>query len=290
MSEIAKKSDISIRVISICSSDHLSVWKLTSQQIIKYLAADAYFVYVPENERELFQDVTSPRIEIRSQADLGGKYRDELYKAVSVANNSGRFGWYLQQFYKLELVFQDNSPFDITVIWDADCVPTREIPIVDENNRLVFMGAASEAHKEYFALIYRLLKISKEVNFSFVIPSFPIAKEMGLELREEIQSKNYPKKWHEVLIDAIDFRERSGLSETELLGTWIVNKYVNSWIQIPGKWERRGQKRFGYAKSMSLKKIEGLGKKHDLDIISFENWDTRGFRLILKRLGEMMNN
>jgi hypothetical protein len=279
-------SDQSVRVISICNSSHADVWKLTSKLLPKFVRADAYFVYVPEAEIFFFERITDPKIIIKSQESLGEMYRDSLYQKLNEAGNSERFGWYLQQFYKLEIVFQEDSGFDVTVIWDSDCVPTRNIPVLDQSNKLIFMSAAREVHEEYFMLINRLLNYNKLVDFSFVIPGFPIMRDMGIALRKELEFKMHPKKWFEALLENIHFGERSGLSETEILGTWIVHEYPHSWKSVEGHWERRGQKRFGYARKLHPKKIERLGLKHDLDIISFENWDTRGIKLIFKRILE----
>lgn len=275
-----------VRVISICNSSHADVWKLTSNLLPKFVRADAYFVYVPEAEIFFFERITDPKIVIKSQESLGEMYRDSLYQKLKEAGNSGRFGWYLQQFYKLEIIFQEDSGFDVTVIWDSDCVPTRNIPILDKSNKLIFMSAAREVHGEYFMLIHRLLNYNKLVDFSFVIPGFPIMRDMGIALRKELEFRMQPKKWFEALLENIHFGERSGLSETEMLGTWIVHEYPHSWKSVEGHWERRGQKRFGYARKLHPKKIEKLGQKYDLDIISFENWDTRGIKLIFKRILE----
>jgi hypothetical protein len=148
------------------------------------------------------------------------------------------------------------------------------------------MEAANESHAPYFDLIASLVHIKKVTPLSFVIPSFPIWKNMAVDLRIAIENQENQKKWYEILISKIDFSLRSGLSETELLGTWVTNRYPSDWTSVPGTWERRGQKRFGYARNISSNKIGKLGRKWNLDIISFENWDTRGWRLVLKRLSE----
>jgi hypothetical protein len=272
-----------VRIISICNSSHADVWKLTSNLLPRFVKADAYFVYVPESEIVFFEKITDPRIIIKSQENLGGMYRESLYKKLKEAGNDQRFGWYIQQFYKLEIIFQEDAGFDVTVIWDSDCVPTRNIPLLDHTNKLIYMSAAQEVHEEYFLLIKRLLSFDKLVNFSFVIPGFPILQDMGIALRKKLELNMYPDRWFEALLRNIHFDERSGLSETELLGTWIVHEYPHSWTLIEGHWERRGQKRFGYARKLNPKRIEKLGLEHDLDIISFENWDTRGIKLIFKR-------
>lgn len=278
-----------IRVVTICNAKHGDVWRMTSQLLPDSINADSYFVYVPEAELEFFALITDHRVKILSQESLKNEYAGGLRELLKLAGNLERYGWYLQQFYKLELVFQDEANYDLTVIWDADCVPTRPIQILDESNRLTYMESATESHKPYFDLIEKVIKIKKVVSLSFVIPSFPIFRHMAEALKNEIEKSCNGEKWHEILISNIDFSLRSGLSETELLGTWVTNKYPQSWTTVPGTWERRGQKRFGYARNLSASKVKNLGAKWDLDIISFENWDTRGWRLVVKRLLEFLS-
>jgi hypothetical protein len=261
---------------------------MTSQLLPDSVNADSYFVYVPEAEFDYFTLITDHRIKILSQESLNNDYVGRLRESLTLAGNLERYGWYLQQFYKLELVFQDDANYDLTVIWDADCVPTRPIQILDESNRLTYMESATESHKPYFDLIENLIKIKKVVPLSFVIPSFPIFRHMAEALKSEIEKSYNGEKWHEILISNIDFSLRSGLSETELLGTWVTNRYPRCWTTVHGTWERRGQKKFGYARNLSSAKVRKLGSKWDLDIISFENWDTRGWRLVLKRLMELL--
>lgn len=289
---LEKTSNIhkTVKVVTICNKDHLDVWKLTSALLPKMLKANAYSVYVPNDEVDLFKNYTNESIDVLSQDTLDKEFKNKLTEKLSEFGNDSRLGWYLQQFYKLELVFQSVPGDQVTIIWDADCVPTRKIEYVNSDGKLLYMKTAFESHVPYFDLIQRLLGLHKVVDMSFVIPCFPILGFMAKELREKIEGFQTGLHWSDLLIREIDFKLRSGFSETELLGTWVSNKYPNRIAIYPGTWERRGQKRFGYAKNLSERKLLRLGSKHNLDIISFENWDTRGYRLVFKRIGELFKN
>jgi hypothetical protein len=288
--EEASNNYKTIRVVTICNKDHLDVWRLTSALLPKMLIASDYSVYVPNDEVELFKKHTNERVKVLSQDMLDREYKAKLAEKLAESGNDSRLGWYLQQFYKLELVFQKVPGEQITIIWDADCVPTRNIKYEDDDGKLLYMKTAFESHVPYFDLIQRLLGLNKIVDMSFVIPCFPILGFMAEELRERIEEIHNGLHWSDVLIREIDFRMRSGFSETELLGTWVSNVYPSRLSIFLGTWERRGQKRFGYARNLSERKLLRLGTKHNLDIISFENWDTRGYRLICKRVGELLTN
>jgi hypothetical protein len=131
-----------IQTISICSLNHKAVWQLTSSLLPEFVKADEYLVYVPENEVEEFKKFTNPAITICSQSDLGNAYSEELLLKISSANNQIRFGWYLQQFFKIEALL--TSTADYVVIWDSDCVPVSPIPVIDELGCPIFMSSAGE--------------------------------------------------------------------------------------------------------------------------------------------------
>ena len=267
-------------VVSICSLSHSDVWKLTSSLLPIFVEAENYFVFVPESEISAFKKITNPQIQILSQGILGQDYYHSLRNIISSRDNEKRFGWYLQQFYKIEaLIKMDGSRL---VIWDADCVPVKQIKLFNSSGDPIFMRASQENHPVYFETISKLLKISKIQNFSFVIPGFPILKSWVYEFIADLESQS-DLTWHESIIRGTPFEEASGFSETETLGTWIANKHPNSWDTIPGNWERHGQRRFGYARDLSVEAILKLGKRHNLDIISFENWDSRSLVVRLKR-------
>ena len=281
-------NDFKVRVVSICSLKHADVWKLTSHLIPRFIDADEYFVYVPQDEMDSFSLITDPSIKVLSQSTLGANYRDRLRDQVEKSGNIKRFGWYLQQFYKIEAILEPGP--DAFVIWDADCVPVKPIQIFDENGLPVYMRASNELNEEYFKQITKMLQLNRIQDFSFVIPGFPILRNWATELIEDISMRNEGKTWYETIISTTNLSHPSGFSETETLGTWIANSYPNSWRTIPGRWERHGQRRFGYARDFNPEKIVKLGKRKNLDIISFENWDLRGINLLKRRIIRLISN
>ena len=231
-----------VGVVTICSLKHADVWKLTSRLLPQFLEADNFYVYVPQSEVSEFRKITNSKIQVLSQDLLGKDYYQSLSDKVSFCENAKRFGWYLQQFYKIEaLVNLDHTHL---VIWDADCVPLTQMDLFDKSGNPIYMLASQEYHKTYFETIFKLLKISKLQSFSFVIPGFPILKTWVSEFIEDIELGN-KSAWHQSIIDCTPFGEASGFSETETLGTWIANRHPDSWGTFPLTWERFGQKRFG---------------------------------------------
>lgn len=273
-----------IRVVSICSLEHAHVWKLTSALLPECISADEYFVYVPENEVNEFARITRDEFSIVSQESLGKEFVGDLQEAFNRTHNQERFGWYFQQFLKLQAL--QEAPDRNVIIWDADCVPTRPISSFDKHGNPFYYDMSREIHKEYFSQIQSFLGLPKSQNFSFVIPSFPIRSEWIMEFFSFIESRHPNQIWYSSLIGSIDFSLRSGFSETETLGTWVSFFHKDEYRVLSGNWERRGQKRFGYARNLRINDVVDLGRLHNLDVISFENWDVRGLKLIVKRIKE----
>lgn len=262
----------SVRVISICSLEHKEVWKLTSNLLPEFVKADEYFVYVPEGEIKQFEEFTNSKIKILSQESLDVGFGKNLRYAIEKTTNASRFGWYLQQFYKIQALI--NSEKDISIIWDADCVPVKVFHFLDENEKLIYMYA-SEKHKDYFDAIKRLLKMDRVQDQSFVIPGFPFFKTWTKSFIRDVETVNGGINWYDAIIDTTNLDLLSGFSETETLGTWVANKQPNNWVSSTVNWERYGQSKFGFAKDFTPQSVVQLGEVQNLGIISFENWDIK---------------
>lgn len=232
--------------------------------------ADSYHVFVPSKEISAFRDFTNREIQIHSVDSISSRYETAVAQAVERSGNKQRYGWYLQQFNKIQALQVVEA--EELVIWDADCVPLSHIPLFTSDGLPIYM-TASENHRPYFDTIERLLGLKRVQQQSFVIPGFPILKNWVEDFLGAIRQRHHPMDWFEAIIDCIDFSQRSGFSETETLGTWIANTYEQNWLTSELTWERRGQSRFGYAHSFTPDDIVSLGLNEGLDIVSFENWD-----------------
>jgi hypothetical protein len=269
-------------VISICTLKHANVWKLTAEALPRFIDATDFTVYVPESERNTFEKITNSRISVRSQEDLNDEFRSVLNVAVSRAENESRFGWYNQQFLKIEALI--SCPSERAVIWDSDCVPLCKINLFDSQGKAKYIKAY-EYNKSYFDLIEKLLGIERSYPYSFVIPGFPTYTSWIREMVDELENNIEKKRWFQYLIENIDFSLKSGFSEFETMGTWIAENYSNEIVNSAYLWERSGQSRFGYAKKFHLDELIQLAnEENSIDLVSFENWDLRGMRLFYSKL------
>ena len=270
---------MTITSITICSLSHKDVWRLTAPLMLKNLSIDRYQVFVPEVEMEAFAEITPADFEIKSQRDLGPNFARELMDALTLRGNSDRYGWYAQQFMKIEALRRADS--EKIVIWDADCVPVRPVPLFSQSGSPLYM-IADEGHEPYFRVISEIFGEMERSPNTFVIPGFPYFRSWLEELIEEVENLS-GTNWEAALISKSDLASQSGFSETETLGTWALNRHPEEFEWHRLNWERRGTSRFGYAKTFTATSLAKVANRHNLDIISFENWDLRGMRLFAYR-------
>ena len=266
---------MTLATVSICSQQHADVWKLTSRLLPSCVEADAYQLVVPKRELHFFRNITESQFDLVAQEDVGRDFEALLRRSLQQAGNESRFGWYWQQFLKIESLIRMNA--DTLAIWDADCVPVSKVNLVDGEGRPSYMKAG-EFNAEYFNVIQKLTGSVREVESSFVIPGFPLRRQWVHDWVATVETRHPGLRWYEAICSVVDFRERSGFSETETLGTWISNTYRNDWSQSFYNWERLGTSRFGFPSKWSASELVRLGRRKNLDIISFENWDPPGLR------------
>ena len=276
-----------IRVISICSLKHEHVWKLTSELLPRFIEADEFLVYVPENEVERFLEITNKAIKVIPQSSLEQGFSKVLMNKMQMLGNEKRHGWYLQQFYKIQALIEAENKY--LVIWDDDCIPVKRIQLFSRDHEPVYM-LASEYYEPYFLTIERLLGLTRVQNQSFIIPGFPILKDWVKDFIQTIEVRHDGFKWFEAIIASTDLSQASGFSETETLGTWVANNYPSSWTSMRLNWERFGQSRFGPARYFTADKLMLIGNRENLDIITFENWDKRGLKSARRRASRILRS
>lgn len=275
-------------LIALCNWPHRDVWRISSNLIPKYVDADSYRVYVPLKEQRKFIRATGPKFDVVPETRLDLSFSEALRTAVEVAGNKGRFGWYFQQFIKLQAILQD--PNENIIIWDSDCVPVRNVRLF-EGNAVPLMYSAQEYNPDYFLTIKKLLNLEKLRQESFIVPGFPIKKSTVQKMIAEIERRHHAT-WAQALISNIDFSKQSGFSEYETMGTWVMSQHPETRVSPNLKWERFGQSRFGYPQVLGEKGAIEVGLKFNLDVISFETWDFRSFKktfaAVKKRLKHLL--
>lgn len=251
------------KVISVCASKDIEVWRIASAQIIEKIKGKKYIVIVPSSEINLFISASPSEYEVVDERKYTSKFLPALKVYEGISKSS--IGWYMQQFLKLSALGEIGED-EIALIWDADTVPLKEIEF-EKNGRIIFYKGA-EYHKPYFDTIKNLLNYEKRNKYSYIAQCIP-CKGLWIKSFIEAIEKN-ETQWEKQIINSIDFSQASGFSEYETLGTYIEHNFFEQ-IEITNRrWHRYGNGIIGAPANLRyFSKL--LSKRYDF--VSFEAWD-----------------
>jgi hypothetical protein len=269
MSELRVRS-----LITVCAPSHLPVWRIASRHVVANIAAERYCVIVPDASVKLFELHTPPQISVLPESDYTAPFA-EVLRSKMPASKKHRYGWYLQQFIKMEALSREKVGA-ISLIWDSDSVPLKRLSFIQDNR--IGHYCATEHHEPYFAVTKSLIGLPKLVPHSFIAQSFAIKAVWFEEFKTDIESR-HGKVWWQAIIDAIDFTQNSGFSEYETMGTFIASRHAQEMFKILRPWCRMGNTLIGSVGNLRDPRYRDTLKS--LDFITFENWD-QGPRLPLK--------
>lgn len=186
-------------------------------------------------------------------------------------------GWYLQQFLKMSVCFCDKNEFYL--VWDADTIPLRHIDFFDDNGK-PFFTLKREHVESYFNTIKNLFNFEKTTPESFVSEHMLFNVKIMKNLINDIEgSSNIPGDtfWKKILQacnllegDQKKQTKQRYFSEFETYGTYVDYKYPDFYEKRRLMTLRLGKSFLGDNPTDEI--LEWVS--HDLDIISFEKWDT----------------
>ena len=179
-----------------------------------------------------------------------------------------RFGWYYQQFLKMEFA-RSSYAKDYYLIWDSDTIPLNRLSFLTPS-KMIFTPK-TEYHEPYFRTIQAFFGYGKAVDYSFIAEHMLISVPIMKELIRKIETSGIPgDSWFEKVINATPADEPNGFSEFETYGTYCHYNYPDYFILK----ELRTFREAGsiYSRSISKRKLRKLSKKYDT--ISLESWNT----------------
>jgi hypothetical protein len=249
-------------LIQTCIARDVEVWKHSSRAVIQNISAREYVVIVPEHDISLFKGVAPLGFRVESESEYSRAFVQELGVRLADASNMDRFGWYLQQFIKLEAV-RRLQPEQKAVIWDADTIPLSPIRFFTPTGQPEFFFG-TEYHIPYFGAIHRCLGLDKQVEESFIAQCFPTQGTWATEMFAALEESGH--EWFETLMNSIDFREASGFSEYETLGTFFAARNAGEMRWQGSPWIRDGYSFFAGPEQL------GSGSRRVAAFVSFESW------------------
>ena len=254
-------------LISVCCLKDIEAWQITSNFMVRNIAANEYRVIVPDEEITEFQKKSPSQFKIIGESRYTEQFKDRLLNLLPEDKKS-QFGWYLQQFIKL-LAIKDNVADAIVLIWDADTAPIHQLEFINPEGKLVYYKG-TENHDPYFETIRKLTGLNKIVSFSFIAQCFPVKVSWLNELCSELEEK-FKMSWIDAVLSQIDFATPNSFSEYETLGTFISHHHADQVIYSDRPWWRLGNTLLNHVAFLSPKKATELSKQYDF--ISFEKWE-----------------
>ncbi|MGQ0708565.1 MAG: DUF6492 family protein [Rhodoferax sp.] len=255
-------------VFSVCAARDIDVWMVAAKHMLQHISAKSFYVLVPDSEVEIFRACTPFQFFIVPESCFVDKYKAKLRDAVEAMGAGVRYGWYLQQVLKLAFL-ESVKEEGVVLIWDADTVPLRNLNFVGERGEILYYKG-SEFHLPYFHSISNMLGMSKTVSFSFIAQCFAVKGSWVRDFFSFVEAR-HECHWVDALLASVDFREGSGFSEYETLGTFVSNRYDGAWRAIDEPWERCGKGVIGEISNLETKmaryQLRGCA------YASFENWD-----------------
>jgi FkbM family methyltransferase len=263
----AAAADEVFATISVCHPRDIATWEVVARHMPRRIAARHHRVIVPDDAVPLFRDRSPAAFDVIGESRYAAGLA-ELIARHAPPDATPRTGWYLQQFLKLRAL-EDVPSDEVAVIWDADTVPLRRLSFVAADGRLVHWKSA-EHHPPYFAAIERLLGMPKAVDHSFVAQCLAVR---GRWMREFIAfvERRHGRPWLEAVVASIDFREPSGFSEYETLGTFVACTHPQEMVATNRPWLRPGRRRVGTARNVDRAWASPLLAGYDF--AAFESWD-----------------
>lgn len=123
-------------------------------------------VAVPTKDRAAVQAGLGSAVEVIDENALLKDFDRESFRKRAVPLFPRSFGWYLQQFLKIEHCRQSSA--SNCLVWDADTVPLSSIRFIDAEGRIYLTASEKEYHRPYFHTIHELFGRPAPASTSFI--------------------------------------------------------------------------------------------------------------------------
>lgn len=140
-----------------------------------------------------------------------------------IYNDEDRTGWYFQQFLKWE-ARKYSTTDDYTVV-DADTVFIEPMILI-QNSKYVFYRS-NKYYLPYLKTYEKLFGYLPKKQMSYIADFMIFNTRIIDEITTRIEKINPPKKWYEIILDAIDKKELSSFSEFETYGYYMCKYHPN---------------------------------------------------------------
>jgi hypothetical protein len=236
-------------------------------------------VAVPAQDQKAVQAGLGPGVSVVDENSLLRGFDRRKFQARPIAHFPRSFGWYLQQFLKIEYCRQTNA--EHCLVWDADTVPLEKLQFLDERGR-IYLTKAEEYHKPYFFTIEKLFGVRAAAESSFVSQHMFVKCEFMRSMCRMIEERFDVGHWTDALGSVLESHpDRANLfSEYETYANYLLLFERESVVVRDLKWDRCESARTWSPPQSELEEARAAG----LSFAAYESKDALWSRLLLKSL------
>lgn len=255
-------------VVTVCAGKDIENLNICIESLKKNLSYNNLYV--------ITNDVSSvPNcdgvIAIHDNEILGVELTKQL-RNIDFPYAKSRFGWYFQQFLKMEFARSKYCKRDY-LIWDADTVLLKSIKFDEQDH--VFTKGLEKIHPHYKVNFIKLLGLKYSFDFSMISQHMFIRKHCMVNLLEAVELR-FSLPFSEAVLKNIEGDNISLFSEYEFYANYVAS-IGDQYKIIERSWFRNASAVVGFNTT-----YERLSKFfYFCDYVALEKFDQSVFRRVL---------
>jgi len=236
-------------------------------------------VAVPSHDQKVVQTGLGPAVEVIDENALLKGFDRQSFQKRPIPYFPRSFGWYLQQFLKIEYCRQSSARY--CLVWDADTVPLRGFEFLDASGR-IYLTKAEEFHAPYFHTFRELFGISAPSAQSFISQHMFVECGAMRSMCSLIEERHKVGHWTDALGAILEGHpDRANLfSEYETYTNYMLLYEPGKVVTRDLRWARGESNRTWAVPSHQLEAARKVG----LDLVAYESKDATWSRALLKSL------
>ncbi len=236
-------------------------------------------VAVPSQDRKVVQAGLGAAVEVIDENALLRGFDRESYRKRPIPYFPRSFGWYLQQFLKIEYCRQSSSRH--CLVWDADTVPLRGFEFLDAAGH-IYLTKAQEFHEPYFHTFKELFGVSAPSAQSFISQHMFVECAAMRSMCNLIEERHKVGHWTDALGTILETHpNRANLfSEYETYANYMLLYEPDKVVTRDLPWKRGETNRTWAVPSQQLDAARSAGQ----DFVAYESKDATWSRALLRSL------
>ncbi len=238
-----------------------------------------FVVAVPSGDRDAVAAGLAGLAEVIDENSLLPGFDREAFQRRPIPLFPRSFGWYLQQFLKIEFCCQSSSPH--CLVWDADTVPLKPLQFLDGEGR-IFLTQADEFHLPYFHTIEQMFGRPAAARTSFISQHMFVRTESMRAMCELVGERHGARRWTDALGAILEAHpdQQNLFSEYETYANYMLLFEPERVVVRSLAWERSEST---CTWGIPAGQIEDA-RRRGLDFAAYESPDAFASRIVLKSL------